>query len=202
MNDRQHTAASADGRTGMTRCLLLVSWMILTAVVAAPRPVHAANERSERLLTDARRQLEQGDIRAAIIQLRNALRADPSNVPARFELGMASLRIGDLANAESFLDGAREGGFDAARVLPALGAVLLMQGRFERALAIFTPGERVPPALEAEVRRIRGVALLGRGRVDEAEQTFRESLGIQPTAGAEVGLARIAASRRNAEEMR
>jgi putative PEP-CTERM system TPR-repeat lipoprotein len=184
------------------RKVLLLACVAGLSLALSSQPIHAANERSERLLADARRQLERGDIRAAIIQLRNALRADSTNVPARFELGMASFRIGDAANAETFLDQAREGGFEPARVLPPLGAVLLTQGHFDRALAIFTPGDRAPPALEAEVRRIRGAALSGLGRLNEAEQVFREALAIQQTAGLHIGLARIAASRRNAEEVR
>jgi putative PEP-CTERM system TPR-repeat lipoprotein len=184
------------------RKVLLLACAVGLCLALSSQSIYAANERSERLLADARLQLERGDIRAAIIQLRNALRADSTNVPARFELGMASLRIGDAANAEAFLDEARESGFDPVRVLPPLGAVLLTQGHFDRALAIFTPGDRSPPALEAEVRRIRGAALSGRGRLDEAEQVFREALAIMQTAGLHMGLARLAAARRNAEEVR
>lgn len=159
-------------------------------------PVQAATPRSERFLTDARQLIERGDLRAAAIQLRNSLREDPDNLAARLELGLISLRLGDLPGAEQALEVARERGYELSRVLPTLGGVLLMQGKVDRVLAIFTPGDR-PPAVEGEVMRIRGLALLSRNRVDDAEQAFRRALELTPNATVHMGLSRVAAMRRD-----
>ncbi|MBL8835187.1 MAG: PEP-CTERM system TPR-repeat protein PrsT [Alphaproteobacteria bacterium] len=166
------------------------------ALAPATAPVHAATPRSERFLTDARQLIERGDLRAAAIQLRNSLREDPDNLAARLELGLISLRLGDLPGAEQALDVVRERGYELPRVLPTLGAVLLMQGKVDRILTVFTPGDR-PPAVEGEVMRIRGMALLSRNRVDDAEQALRRALELTPNAAVHMGLSRVAAMRRD-----
>ncbi len=87
------------------------------------------------------------------------------------------------------------------RVLPTLGAVLLMQGKIDRVLAVFTPGDR-PPAVEGEVMRIRGMALLSRNRIDDAEQAFRRAFELTPNAAVHMGLSRVAAMRRDSASAR
>jgi putative PEP-CTERM system TPR-repeat lipoprotein len=174
----------------------IVSILLLAGAAGA-----AANgpfdPRSEKAYGEARRALDAGDLRTAQIHLRNAVRHDPSNLEARYELGMVNLRMGDLAAAEKDLQQAIAGGFPAERVLADYGTVLLQQQKFDKLLADIRPGDR-PPALEAKLRVLRAAAHTGLRQNEAAERVLREALVIAPVAAAHVGLGRSALARRDA----
>lgn len=65
--------------------------------------VRAATPESQQFLEDARKRMEAGDGNAAVIQLRNALQADPQNVEARLLLGQLYLGSGQFDAAEKEL---------------------------------------------------------------------------------------------------
>ena len=145
------------------------------------------DQRSARAHADARRSLDGGDLKAAQIHLRNAVRHDPGNLEARYDLGIVNLRLGDLPAAEKDLQQALAGGFAPDRALPEYGAVLLQLQKFDKLLAEIRPGDRAPQ-LEAKLRVLRAAAQTGLRRPDAAERELRESLAIQPAAAAHVGL--------------
>src|SRR5438105_732328 len=93
--------------TAMTKRTILA---IVTALsFAALGPAHAVDaKKSDAYLNDARKTLEKGDLKAAIVQLKNAVQANPDNAAARYELGMAELRINDLLSAEKEFRAAKE----------------------------------------------------------------------------------------------
>src|SRR5687767_15042209 len=53
----------------------------------------------ERSLKAARAYLEQSKVNEAIVEFRNALKADPASAEAHYEFGMALMRQGDLRSA-------------------------------------------------------------------------------------------------------
>jgi Tfp pilus assembly protein PilF len=53
----------------------------------------------ERSLKAARAYLEQSKVKEAIVEFRNALKADPASAEAHYEFGMALIRQGDLRSA-------------------------------------------------------------------------------------------------------
>src|SRR3954470_15768157 len=76
---------------------------------AAAEPAYSADaKKSDSYLAEARKTLEKGDFKSAIIQLKNAVQANPDNAAARYELGMAELRTNDLLSAEKELRAAKE----------------------------------------------------------------------------------------------
>ena len=66
-------------------------------------------------LADARKALQKGDLRAAQIYLRNAVRSDPQNAEAHFWLARVSLELGDAVASEREVRAARDRGFEVAR---------------------------------------------------------------------------------------
>ena len=73
-----------------------LGWTLLAGWAALwPSLVQAAD-----YLDDAKRLLQKGDIRAAQIQLRNAVKSDPQNAEAHFQLARVSLELGDPVAAE------------------------------------------------------------------------------------------------------
>ncbi len=86
-------------------------------------------------MSNARDLLAKGDTKGATIELRNAIKADPSDGEAHFRLGEIQLRGGDPIAAEKELKLARGLNYDAGAVTPLLGAAYMAQRRFEDLLA-------------------------------------------------------------------
>ena len=104
----------------LTGLLCLAALLYATAAPAAT---------SEEYLQEAETYLQSGEIRAAVIQLKNALQRDPDNARARFRLGETYLKLGQGAAAAKELGRARQLGMATERVLIPLGQALMMQGR-------------------------------------------------------------------------
>ena len=66
--------------------------------------------------------MQKGDLKAAQIDLRNAVRSDPQNAEAHYWLGRVSLELGDPVAAEREASAARDRGFDPTQVGAAAGA--------------------------------------------------------------------------------
>ena len=99
----------------------------------------AVDPESTRYYDDARAYLKKGDINAAIIQLKNAIRADESNVDARFDLAAIYLSRLDGANAEKELRAALAHGMARERALLPLAQALILQNKAEALLKEIDP---------------------------------------------------------------
>ncbi|CAN0580613.1 unnamed protein product, partial [Laminaria digitata] len=128
---------------------------------------------------DALKRYHAGDYRAAEIQLKNALQQNPRNLPARILLGrtLNKLRLGE--EAEHQLRLARGAGADDSQILGPLGEAYLAQGKATTLLRDFPAGNRLP-AVEAEVRVLRGRAMLELNQIFDAEEQFLSALRIRP----------------------
>src|SRR5271166_5181912 len=79
---------------------------------------------------DAEQYLAKGDLKAAEIELRNAVRQSPENPVIRARLAQVYLDLGDAFSAEREARAARERNGDEADYLPILADALLRQGKF------------------------------------------------------------------------
>ncbi|TAL03567.1 MAG: PEP-CTERM system TPR-repeat protein PrsT, partial [Rhodospirillaceae bacterium] len=99
---------------------------------------------------------KKGDVPGAIIELKNALRADPDFSEARFNLGVLYLRIGDPSAAQHELEAARARGYDIAKILPPLLQAYLGQSRYQDVIKNFNPadfaGDTLASLLAAQAR--------------------------------------------------
>ena len=143
------------------------------------------------LIAEARKSRDQGQTRAAVIQLKNVLQQDGNNSAARMLLGEVYIDDGDALSAEKELRRALTLGGDAGQIAPLLGKAMLMQGQYDALL-----GE-IQPAADAARRplilALRGNALLGLGKPDAAREVFAEALKDNPNAtDALLGMARLA----------
>lgn len=183
----------------------LWSILILVALVAGigGAAIALRGPSSEKYLADGQKQLASGELRSAVINLRNAVRTDPNNIDARLALAEVSLRIGDAAAAEKEVKVARELGAPEERYLDPLAQSLFGQAKFDDILREIAPGTR-EQKVEAVVRLWRGYAYLGKRDINLAGRSFGEALQVNPEeARAHVGLARIAieqSDQRKAEE--
>jgi putative PEP-CTERM system TPR-repeat lipoprotein len=147
---------------------------------------------TEQLLTEASQYQQKGDLKAALIQLKNAVEKSPENGEARMALGNLQLALGDPASAEKEFRKARTLGIAADRALAPLGKSLAQQGKFKDVLETITPeiaAKSVPLLV------IRGDALLQSDKADEGKQAYEQALALNPNSGdALLGLARYAAT--------
>jgi len=152
-------------------------------------PAFADRKASDEYVRDGRQLLEKGDVRAAVIKLKNAVSEDTTNLEARLALGLAQLKAGDMLSAEKelgiFVERADN---DSAGVL-AYGEALLQLRRFQDVLDKVTPKNR-SKEIEAEIAAMRGTALSMMNDQTGADRAFRDSLALAPTARGYLGLAR------------
>jgi putative PEP-CTERM system TPR-repeat lipoprotein len=163
---------------------------LVVGSVLVAAPAWADRAESDKYLGEARKQLEKGDYRSAIIQLKNAVRADGNNLEARRALGTAQLAVGDLLSAEKelgiYVEKAPE---DSAAIVP-YGEALLQLRRYDDVIARVQPKGRAKE-IEAHVLALRGHALAATGRSEQATQAFDQSLQLQPTVRAHLGYAAL-----------
>jgi len=132
-------------------------------------------------LANARLALQKGDLRAAQVQLLNAVKADPQNAEARFLLARVQFDLGDPVAAEREVRGARDRGYDAHKTFALLSQAMLAQSKFQAMLDEFKPGGK-DKQLDSELLVARGIAEAGLNHVDAAEKDFAESEKLAPNS--------------------
>lgn len=132
-------------------------------------------------LSTARDSMKKGDLKAAQIDLRNAIRTDPQNAEAHFWLARVSLELGDPVAAEREAMAARDRGFDPHQTVPLLAQALLAQGKFQQLLDTLKPDGK-DSQLDAAILVSRGYALIGLRRNDDAQRAFTEAEQAAPNA--------------------
>jgi putative PEP-CTERM system TPR-repeat lipoprotein len=144
---------------------------------------------NEDRLDRAQAAFEQGEYLAAIIDAKNVLRDEPENVRGRLLLGRASLEIGDGASAEKELRRAIDLGAQAQELKVVLGRALLIQAKFEEVVSEITPDPSDAESDRLAILRMRGDALLGLGRPEEARALYTEALaGNSEDSWAQLGV--------------
>ncbi len=171
----------------------LTCFALFLAVLALPGPASAKIEPevSRAYYEKALGHVKDGKLRAAVIELKNALQRDPQNGEARLLLGETYVRLGDGGAAEKELRAARRYGISPERTVVPLGRALLLQGRLEELLSEVTAAA-APPAQAQAVALLRADAQAGLGRFDEARSSYEAIVQSHPEAPrAYLGLARL-----------
>src|SRR5690348_12323450 len=102
-------------------------------------------------IKEAEQYVAKGNLKAAEIELRNAIRESPQDPVLHARLAQIYLQLGDAVAAEREARSARERNGDEADYLPVLADALLRQDKFADLLDLIQPGDR-QPALESKVR--------------------------------------------------
>lgn len=154
-------------------------------------PACSNQKDAQALISEAKDYEKKGETKAAIIQLKNALRESPENVEARSLLGIYYIKTGDTLSAESEIRKALSLGGKPADLLPLLGQVLLLQGEFQKVLdQVNLPAE---PKATAQYFAVRGQAYAALGNTSEARRAFTSALeNSQNYPDALLGMAKLA----------
>lgn len=145
---------------------------------------------AERYVQSAEAHMENRDLRAAVIELKNALQAQPDHAPARILLGRVYLQVGDAAAAEKELSRAQALGAARSEWLLELAQAHLGMGQLREALALLEPRKGDQAGLAARILALRSRAQVSAGNLDAARSAFRqaEELDREPP---EVALAEV-----------
>ena len=130
---------------------------------------------------EADQYIAQGDLKAAEITLRNAVRDAPQDPVLRARLAEVYLQEGDAFSAEREARAARERNGNEVDYLPVLADALLRQGKFANLIDLVQPGNR-DPILESKVRTARGVAAAELHDQAKAETLLGETIKLDPKA--------------------
>ena len=145
---------------------------------------------AEERLAEAREKLAAGDPGTAVIQLKNVLQDDPSNVEARILLARSALAVGDMDTAAKEFRRALDLGAELDEFRVPYAESLVRAGGVDEALRITAPEEA---GADPEVRLWHALALVRDGQLGKAEAMLTE-LESDSAVGtmAQIGLARIA----------
>lgn len=182
--------------------MALLAGVCLVAVLSTTPTVAATGDNSEsgRYLQDAQRYLRKGDVNAAVIQLKNALQADPGNVTARKTLGSVYLRLGNGAAAEKeFKEAARRAPNDA-ELKPLIGQAYLLEGKYDDVLKEIKD-DVSDPKIRLDILLVRGRAELGLRKLKEADDTLLAAEKLAPKdPRPKIGIAQTLAAEGKAKE--
>lgn len=152
------------------------AFLALGLALGATSPAHAADyvARAENLLA-------KGETRAAAIELRNAVKQNPHDGAAHYQLAKIALMLGDAVAAEREARAAKDQGYDPGPSLSLLLDTYLAQQRYTDLLRDFPAGNGTPD-IEARIAVGRGEARLGLGQIDRAETDFATASRLAPRA--------------------
>ena len=180
---------------------VLVPRLLLTLILSGSLLTACGKkDDSATLVTEARSKLAAGDVKAAMIQLKNAVAEDEKNADARFELGKLYLDQSDMASAEKELRHAREAGYAASTVNPMIARAVLGQREYQRVLDEL-PAPTDSGSDAATLLALRATAELGLGRKEGARKTIQGALQAAPdNVEVHLALAKLALSDGDAEK--
>lgn len=134
------------------------------------------------LVLQAKEYLEQRKIKAAAIELRNALQKNRDNAEARYLLGSITLDIGDFATAEKEFRRAREAGWEEEAAVTGLARALLGQQRYTRVLEDIEIKDSYTSSGRASLLGLRAAAAVGLGNSDQARAMIDRGTALDPKA--------------------
>ena len=135
---------------------------------------------SHKYYEDALLRLENDEIQAAVIQLRNALKSDPNNLSVYLLLAQIYLDHHRPWMVENIYHEALAKGIDKKLIVSYLAKAYLQQFKYQEILDNI-PTTGLPKGLKAEMRVVRAQAFFGMSRYDKAESVLGDVLRILPS---------------------
>lgn len=183
------------------RCL--AGLLVCAAIAASPALSVLAKQTGEKnptFFSDAQSHFDKGDFRAAVIQLKNHLRASPSDASARILLGRTYLKLSAGADAEKEFRYAERHGVHKSVIALPFARAFLIQRKFTELLDKYKPDSgRIGD--EPDLLAVRGDAQLGLARWAEARKSYDEAIRQAPRAIEPLlGFARLHLALRKSEE--
>ena len=117
-----------------------------------------------------------GDLKASVIELKNALQKSPDDAQARWLLGLIYLKQNQGSDAETQLSRAVQLGINPDSIRIPLARAWLMKGDYDNVLNKLQPTGKEAPNVLAQIFEIRGNALFASGKKDESCPLFEQAI--------------------------
>jgi putative PEP-CTERM system TPR-repeat lipoprotein len=154
--------------------------------------------RAQAPLDSAKTYLQKNDNKAAIIEIKNALQADPNLPEARFLLGTTLLATGDPVGAEAELRKSMELKYSLDAVVPQLAKSMLAQGHAKAVTDEFSEMQLTQVAARASLQNELATGYAMQDQKDRSEAALAAALAADPDFGpAKLEQARKLAMRRD-----
>ncbi|HQQ71017.1 MAG TPA: PEP-CTERM system TPR-repeat protein PrsT, partial [Alicycliphilus sp.] len=177
-------------KTPVSRRFAPVATLAMALLVTA-----CGGDDPDKLVSSAQDYLNRQDAPAAIIQLKNALKAKPDFVKARLLLGQALLATGDAEGAETEFKKAQDLGAPADEIVPLLVHALLQTRQYDKVTKDYADKRLSDGEAQANLKTSVGIAWQRQGQADKARESLNEALKAKPDyAPALLELARTSAS--------
>jgi Flp pilus assembly protein TadD len=151
--------------------LIAVSYLVFAGLSGDPQ---AAQEH----FMAGKDSLERGDAAAAIRDLEEAARKDPTSKEIQFSLGLAYAQVGRYPEAAQSFETALTLGADA-NTYSNLGVIYYKMGRLEDAVTQYQEALKLKPN-DAEVLSNLAAAYVQLGRLDDAQAEYEKALALYP----------------------
>jgi tetratricopeptide (TPR) repeat protein len=136
----------------------------------------------QQLLERAAEYTRNGEIQAAVIELKNILQRNPDNAEARYRLASIYLEYEDFPAAERQFRLAGEAGWNPAESCIGLVKSMLKQDEYSAALKACVVEDAFPANDQADLTALRALALAGLGQQENALATLSAAEQYQPDA--------------------
>ncbi|MGB5101794.1 MAG: tetratricopeptide repeat protein, partial [Steroidobacteraceae bacterium] len=151
----------------------------LFVVLALASGLAACAPKGEELYARAEKSLDSGEVRAAIIDLKNLVKDEPENGKARALLAAALVQNGEMSAAGIEIQKARELGVASDVLLVPECRVMVARSEFDAVLGKCSP-QAAQGNAKIELQVATGRALMGLGRAADAKSTFEDALAARP----------------------
>ncbi len=157
------------------KLVLICALAVACSALDFSHNAHAAiGSKSQDFFEEAQSSLRSGNSDAAIIQLKNAIKADLNNVAARYQLALLYLESGNAASAEKELKAARKRGLAEEQVILPLSQAYLLQNKGAALIKEPIPEGVIGDTL-ANILILRAQAYLLTNEPEQAEQEINSS---------------------------
>lgn len=153
---------------------------LVIATVLAALLTACGGEKPEAMLASARDYMAKNDYKAAAIQVKNALQANPDLAEARYILGVSLLREGDPVGAETELRKARALSYPDDKVVPALAQAMLLQGKVKNVVEDFAAVQLTAPESVAQFQTALAAAHRAQGSVERSQKALAAAVAADP----------------------
>lgn len=156
--------------------------LAFSASVALTGCDRASDASEQELIQRAKDFEDKNNLKAGIIELKNALQKNPNSVEARQLLGQLYLKSYRGVEAEKELERALQLGGSREVLLPQIGEALLLMEQPQRVLDEVNIGDsQMSPLNQARILQLRGHALLQLRKTNEACELFEKSRTLDST---------------------
>ncbi len=131
-------------------------------------------------VASAQKYMAKSDNNAAVIELKNALKADPNRADARYLLAKVSFETGNYADAVTEARKALDLNYPADEALPLLLRALLLQGEFRKVVTEPVDRKFGRPAVRADIETSRALAYIALDDRNAAQVALDSALAADP----------------------